>query len=157
MWTYIVLLFPTINYKEINTFLLKSLGKSARMVFNLRCETNLLTAKYKSLGTRCELAIRNILKTRFPYKKGGPGGFTRSVVIQPSSSQHLIFRFIDFLLVAHSTKFKMKYLSSKFHYLLISFRLMTGGCKKNNNNIYRNNDIRIINIALRSYKFLMLY
>ena len=54
------------------------------------------------------------LKTRFQYKKGGPGGFTRSVVIQPSSSQHLILRFTVFLLVAHSAKFKMKYLSSKF-------------------------------------------
>ena len=46
-------------------------------------------------------------------------GFHTSVVIQPLSHQHLILRFTDFLLVAHSAKYKMKYLSSKFHYLLI--------------------------------------
>ena len=48
------------------------------------------TAKVKI--TVLELLEENslLLKMRFRYKKGGPGCFTRSVVIQPSSSRHLI-------------------------------------------------------------------
>ena len=88
------------------------------------------TAKVKM--TVLELLEENslLLKMRFRYKKGGPGCFTRSVVIQPRrvdipffvERTSPILRPTDFLLVAHSAKFKMKYLSSKFHYLLISFR-----------------------------------
>ena len=56
-------------------------------------------------------------------------------------SRHLILHFTDFLPVAHSAKFRTKYLSSKFHYLLFSFRSWQEGARKNNNNIYSNNDI----------------
>ena len=80
-------------------------------------DTSLILKKGTAGKSTCQR-----LKTRFRYKKCGPEAFTRSVVIQPSSSQHLIlcgvnisdFTLHDFLLVAHSAKLKMKYLSSKF-------------------------------------------
>ena len=91
------------------------------------------------------------LKTRFLYKKSGPGIShvqCHSAVVE-STSHFTLHRFLTCCSQRQNQ-------NEIFITSLLAFA-SAGGCKKNNNNIYSNNDILIINIALRRCKFLILY